>query len=595
MSDLLSSPSVRGRQWRLRAPDAASVDALARDHALDPNTARLLSGRGVGAADIPAFLAPRLRDAMPDPSVLQDMDAAARAVLDAMEGGKRITVFADYDVDGGTSAAQLLRWARHWKQDWGLYVPDRVLEGYGPSREAFEKIKARGQDLVITVDCGAAAKLALEAAEGLGLEVVVIDHHLMDANLPPARALVNPNRPDDESDLGYLAAAGVTFLLLVALNREARARGLGPGPKLLDFLGLAALGTVCDVVPLVGLNRALVTQGLKVLSQRREPGVRALAEVARAQKDLAVYDLGFLLGPRINAGGRIGEADMGAKLLAYDEGGDAWRWAKELDRVNTERRALQDNIQREALAQAARLDHADLPVLVLASEDWHPGIIGIVAGRLKEKLGKPVILVGGDRDGGGKGSGRSIKGVNLGGAIAGAKAAGLLKSGGGHAMAGGLSLEWSNLAPLREHLADALSAEYAAAIADRATAIDLLLSPPAIDLALLDRFDRVGPFGSGNPKPSVVVPDVRVTYADRLKGGHIRCTFEDVHGHRIRGIAFRAHETGLEDALLSPGGFGAGGHVHVQGTLKRDRFRGEEKVDFHVSDIAPAEGPLSYT
>lgn len=581
--------SVRGKRWTLRAPDSDAVDSFARDTATDPNIARLLVGRGVGIDELTDFLDPKLKNSMPDPSVLKDMDVAASTILDAMEARQAITVFADYDVDGGTSAAQLIRWARAMGHEFGLYVPDRILEGYGPSRKAFETLKGGGQDLVITVDCGAAAKLALEAAEDIGLDVVVIDHHLMGETLPPSRALVNPNRADDNSGLGYLAAAGVTFLLLVALNREARTRGLDV-PNLMEFLGLAAMGTVCDVVPLVGLNRAIVAQGLRVLSKREHVGVRTLGEVARAGQEFAVYDLGFLLGPRINAGGRIGKADMGAELLSTDDSSIAAGHAEELDRVNTERRAAQDEIQREAIAQADRIDSEQIACLILADPKWHPGIIGIVAGRLKERYGKPVILVGGAPDGSGKGSGRSIRGVDLGTAIAKAKEGGLLVSGGGHAMAGGLTMSFDRLAEFREFMNVSLMDDVRMARARESTDVDLLLEPAAADLALLESLEGVGPYGAGNPRPVVLFPDLRLTYADRLKGGHVRCTFEDMAGNRLRGIAFRAHETGLDSALFAQ----SAGRYHVLGALKRDRFRGQEKVDFHLHDMAPSHGPLSY-
>ena len=590
--DLLDGArSVRGRRWTLRAPDGDAVRALEQTAGVSPTLARLLAGRGVAAEDVPAFLTPKLRDALPDPSVLADMDPAATAIVDAVEAGKAVTVFADYDVDGGTSAAQLIRWARAMGREWGLYVPDRILEGYGPSRAAFEALKAEGRDLVITVDCGAAAKLELRAAADIGLDVVVIDHHLMDADLPPAVALVNPNRPDDTSGLGQLAAAGVTFLLLVALNREAKRRGMKV-PNLMDFLGLAALGTVCDVVPLTGVNRAIVTQGLKVLSRRHHAGIGALAEVARAGRELKVYDLGFLLGPRINAGGRIGQADMGARLLMSDDRAEVAHHAEELDRVNTDRRALQDRIQREALEQAERLDYPDLPALVLASPEWHPGVIGVVAGRLKERFGKPVILVGSASEGAsagqGKGSGRSVKGMNLGAAISAAKEAGILLSGGGHAMAGGLGMEWDRLGELRDHLEAFLAEEWATARRQVGSRVDLVVTPSAVSLGLLDELERVGPYGAGNPKPVVAVSDVRLTYADRLRGGHVRLTFEDMQGNQLKAIAFRAHETGLENALFSP----QAGHWHVLGTVKRDNWKGNEKADFHVIDLARAEGPL---
>lgn len=588
---LRGARSVRGRRWSLRAGAGAmrELSTLA-----DPVTSRLLAGREVAAERVETFLSPKLRDALPDPSSLKDMDAACEVILDAIASNRAVTVFADYDVDGGTSAAQLIRWARAMGAEWGLYVPDRILEGYGPSREAFETLKARGQDLVITVDCGAAAKLALEGASDIGLEVVVIDHHLMSGELPDAAALVNPNRPDDDSGMGDLAAAGVTFLLVVALNRAARARGHTDLPDPMELLGLAALGTVCDVVPLRGLNRAIVHQGLKVLSRRKQVGVEALAEVARAGDALSVYDLGFLLGPRINAGGRIGDADMGARLLSTDDAAQAARIADELDRINTDRRDLQTHVQREAMAQAQRLDHPDLPLLILADESWHPGIIGIVAGRLKDRFEKPVILIGGSAsnasDGLGKGSGRSVRGVNLGAAVVAAKAGGLLVSGGGHAMAAGLGLDFAKLAEFRTFMESEVRDDARIARAARSTAVDLILEPSAIGLGLLNLFDKVGPFGAGNPKPVVAVPDMRLTYADRLRGGHVRCTFEDVHGERLKATAFRVEETGLDAALFENGAR----RFHVLGTLKRNSFRGRESVDFTLLDLAEAQGGLAY-
>ena len=437
------SHSARGQKWVLRNGDETKVESLTR-LGLSQTCAQLLAGRGVKPDEAEDFLAPTLRNLLPDPSTLQDMDKAAALILDALESSKKITVFADYDVDGGTSAAQLIRWGRAMGAEFGLYVPDRIKEGYGPTVDAFKSIKDGGTHLVITVDCGAAAYDALDAAKELELQVVVIDHHMMVGEHPPTNALVNPNRSDDSSGLGHLAAAGVTFMLLVALNREAKRRELSDTPRLLDFLDLTALGTICDVVPLTGLNRAFVAQGLKIMSSTPNPGLEVLARVAKAEPPFTTYHGGFILGPRINAGGRIGQADMGAKMLSSDDTEIIEKYAHELDLINTERKALQDRILREALEKAAKLPK-DHKVTIVAMEGWHAGVIGIVAGRLKDRFGRPAIVIGFDEEGVGKGSGRSVHGVNLGAAIYAAKEKGLLIAGGGHEMAAGLTIDPKNM------------------------------------------------------------------------------------------------------------------------------------------------------
>lgn len=560
------------------------MTAIEQQTGVDMLTARLLAGRGVAPESVTAFLNPKLRDNLPDPSILQDMDKAVGLILDAVEAKQKITVFADYDVDGGTSAAQLIRWGRAMGAKFGLYVPDRVKEGYGPSDVAFQQLKEEGNDLVITVDCGAAAHGPLEAAHVMNLPVVVIDHHLMEGDMPPAQAIVNPNRPDDASGLGHLAAAGVTFMTLVALNREARRRGFDHTPDIMELLGFTALGTICDVVSLTGVNRAFVAQGLKVLSQRRHPGIEALSDVAGAQRDLTTYHAGFVLGPRINAGGRIGRADMGAELLATDDAQMAYAHAAALDRVNTERKALQAQILEEALGAAIK--RADDPVLVVDMEGWHPGIIGIVAGRLKDHFGKPAIVIGVDDEAGlGKGSGRSLKGVNLGAAIVGAKEAGLLLSGGGHAMAGGLSVAADKIEALRDYLNESLSADVTQARKNLGLSIDAWMSLRAASFDLLDRINRVGPYGMGNPQPLFGFADVRVAYAQRLRGGHVRCSFEDPSGGRLNGICFRADEMGLSEVLLQA----AAPRIDIVGRLREDSWQGRRKVDFTLEDIRLAE------
>ena len=438
MSDIAieKRKSVRNQYWVDRCEDEKRLKALQQQAGLDALTSRLLAGRHIEPDDAPGFLKPRIKDQLPDPSIMQDMDKAVGLIIDAVIEKKSITIFADYDVDGGTSAAQLIRWGRAMGCEFDLYVPDRVAEGYGPSADAFFALKEKGAELVITVDCGAAAVEALEAAREIDLPIIVVDHHLMEGKLPHAAAIINPNRPDDESGLGHLAAAGVVFMLLVALNREATRRTLESRPKLMNYLGLTALGTVCAVVSLTGINRGFVAQGMKVLSQGHITGITALADIANITGDFNVYHAGFVFGPRINAGGRIGRADMGAELLSTENSQLAYAHAAELDRVNTQRKAMQADILDEALQEASF--RKDDPVIVVDMDGWHPGIIGIVAGRLKEQYSKPAIVIGVNEDGLGKGSGRSIKGVNLGDAIVRAKQDGLLQSGGGHAMAGGL-------------------------------------------------------------------------------------------------------------------------------------------------------------
>ena len=575
--------SCRGLRWQARCQDEAAVTELEQVKSLDNLTSRLLAGRGIDPDTAEEFLNPSLRGSMPDPSTMQDMNKAAALIMDAVQAKQKITVFADYDVDGGTSAAQLIKWGRGFGVEIGLYVPDRVKEGYGPSVEAFEQLKSEGNDLVVTVDCGAAAQTALEAAKDLGLPIVVIDHHLMHGSLPPCAALVNPNREDDTSGLGHLAAAGVTFMLLVALNREARKRGLEDVPNLLDLLGLTALGTLCDVVSLTSLNRAIVAQGLKVLSKGGNIGVNALADVAGTNAPYTTYHCGFILGPRINAGGRIGKAEMGAEMLSTENAQLAYSHAAELDRVNTARKTLQDQMINEALEEAFKLPEDDA-VIIVNMEGWHPGVIGIVAGRLKDRFDKPAIVIGVNEEGLGKGSGRSLSGVNLGEAITQAKEAGLLLSGGGHAMAGGLTVEASKIPELTKFLNKILKDEVIEARKNLSLKIDALIAPSAANQSLIKRIEDVGPYGAGNPQPLFAFSDLRIAYAQRVRGGHVRCSFEDGLGGRINGICFRADETGLDQILLDPNA----PRVHVAGRLKADSWKGRSKIDLQLVDLAIA-------
>ncbi len=590
MSDVLLgiTSSVRGQKWVMRNDDDAKITALS-NQGLSQTTAQILAGRGVEPTEAEKFLNPTLRGYLPDPSSLADMHKAAVRIVDAVESGEAITIFADYDVDGGTSAAQLIRWGRALGAKFGLYVPDRIKEGYGPSVEAFKQLKKSGADLVITVDCGASAEDALTAAADIKLPIIVIDHHMMSGDMSPCYALVNPNRPDDTSGLGHLAAAGVSFMLLVALNREAKKRGIGGTPDLLSFLDLTALGTICDVVPLTGLNRAFVAQGLKVLSNVPNLGLAALAEVAGVSAPYTTYHGGFILGPRINAGGRIGQADMGARMLSSDDADEVAGFAAELDRINKERRHLQDRILTEALEQVEQMPGIHSPngpqVICIAMQNWHAGVIGIVAGRLKDRYNRPAIVIGIDAEGVGKGSGRSMYGVDMGTAIIAARAQGILDAGGGHAMAAGLTVAEDKIPEFQAFIEDYLRGDVIEARKNSALKIDALLSPSAVGIDLIKEIGRVGPYGAKMPEPLFAFADMRVTYAQRLNGGHVRCAFEDGSGTRLAGIAFRAEETGIAEILLSP----TPPKVHIAARLKENTWKGRTKIDVQISDLAIAE------
>lgn len=584
------SQSLSGKAWRQRASD----DRLAAEHARrlkSPDlVGRLLAARGVKPDEAELFLNPTLKDLFPDPSSFADMDAAAEVILDAIIGARKVAVFADYDVDGGASSAILSRYFRAWGRELILYVPDRLTEGFGPTPGAFRALKAMGAELVVTVDCGAAAIAALQTANAIGLDVVVIDHHLMhDAHTPPTRALVNPNRPDDRSGHGFLAAAGVVFVLVVALNRLARMRGVAPPGGLPDpmlWLDLAALGTLCDMAPLKGVNRAIVMRGLAVLERLDNPGLRALAEVAGIEAPKSVYHATFVLGPRLNAGGRIGDPWTAARLLATDDRAEAIRLAEKLNVQNAERKEVEAGIQKAAMEQAERrlAEKPDAAILVVGGEGWHPGVIGIVAGRLKDKYHRPAIVVGWGEGLGpvARGSGRSVPGVNLGDLVSGAARAGLLMSGGGHAMAAGLSMDPARLGDLRDHLeAQTQGATFELAEA-RVLEIDGALAPGAASADLLQTVERLGPFGSNAPEPLFALPNVRATGARRVGENHIAFDMIGEDGARVRAIAFRAADGPEGQAIRN------GAALHVAGRLRPDSWRGPGKVQVEVADIALA-------
>ncbi|PVM90372.1 single-stranded-DNA-specific exonuclease RecJ [Caulobacter radicis] len=579
--------SLSGRAWRERLADAAVVRDIARLHGLSEPLARALAARGIGLDGARDYLQPTLKSLFPDPSSFTDMDRAAEILIDALEQGRPTMVFADYDVDGATSAAQLVRWFRHMGVELPIYIPDRLKEGYGPSPAAFKTIRETGAELVVTLDCGAAAYDAIASAATIGLEVVVIDHHLMREDPPAAAAVVNPNRPGCQSGQGVLAAAGVTFILLVALNREARKRGLfgegRPEPDLRQWLDLTALGEVCDVTQLVGFNRSLTATGLRVMSNWANPGLKALLEVAKGQGAASVFHAGFILGPRINAGGRIGRSDLGARLLSTDDPIEARALAEELDALNTERKAVEAAVVEEAVAILERSSNfnPDAPVIVVAGEDWHPGVVGIVASRLRERYRKPTLVIGIDRAAGiAKGSGRSQPGVNLGRAVQAAFEAGILMAGGGHAMAAGLTVRPDSIPELRAFLEEALAGEMEAVGAE-SVEIDALVQPRAANRGLWTEFQQMAPFGPGNVEPTFALAGVRPERVMALRGGHVRVDLVGPTGDRIKAVSWRSAETDLGRRLLA-----GGGALHVVGRLKPDDYMGREGVQLEIEDAA---------
>ena len=567
--------SVTGRRWYGPSAEHDRMgQAIAQAAGLPEIVGRVLAQRGVPPAEAAAYLAPALRDLMPDPSRLRDMDKAAARFWAAAKAGERIAVFADYDVDGGASAALVLAWLRRFGRSATLYVPDRIDEGYGPNVPAMQRLGAT-HDLIVCVDCGTLSHEPIAAA---GCDVIVLDHHLGGETLPPALAVVNPNRQDEAGELGYLCAAGVVFLMLVAVNRLMRAEGVA-GPDLLGFLDLVALATVADVAPLVGLNRALVRQGLTVMARRERPGIVALAEAAGMTSAPSTYGLGFVIGPRVNAGGRVGVADLGARLLATDDPHEAAALAVRLHGLNAERREIEAGVRVLAEAQAAV--RADGPLVWAAGEGWHPGVVGIVAARLKEAFNRPAVVIGfaGSE---GKGSGRSVGGVDLGAAVARLAREGLIGRGGGHRMAAGLSLAPEQLEPAMARLGELLAAQGAGERPPRGLRVDGMLAPGAATPELASRIAEAGPFGAGSPAPRLVVPAVRIAGARRIGDGHLALALGDGMGGRLDAVAFRAFESPLGEFLVGR----VGASAHLAGRLERDEWNGRARAKLYVEDAA---------
>lgn len=569
--------SLTGRRWVGPTIEQERLaEALRQQAGQPPAVAQVLARRGVTPEAAESFLAPALRDLLPDPMSLRDMAPAAERILAALTAREKIAIFADYDVDGGSSAALLLDWLRQSGHDATLYIPDRMDEGYGPNDAAMGDL-AKTHTLIICVDCGTLSHGPIAAARGA--DVIVLDHHLAGADLPDCVAVVNPNRQDESGDLGHLCAAAVVFLLLVELNRRQRAGGV-TGPDLMAMLDLVALATVADVAQLTGVNRAFVRQGLTVMGRRARPGLVALSDVARLDRAPTSYHLGFVLGPRVNAGGRIGQADLGARLLATRDPSEAQTLAKRLDDLNTDRRDIEAQVRDAALAQAEARG-LDGPLVWAAAEGWHPGVVGIVASRLKEATNRPAVVIGFDGENG-KGSGRSISGVDLGASIQRLAAEGLLVKGGGHRMAAGLSVTRDMLEPAMARLAELLGKQGAGEAGPADLRLDGLLMPAGATPELIEQLEAAGPFGAGAPAPRFVFPAVRIAYTKPVGDGHLKLSFTDGGPVTIDAICFNAQQSGLGPALEAHGGRQA----HLAGRVEINHWQGRQRVQLRLEDAA---------
>lgn len=581
--------SARGFAWRERldAPGRNIAATICQRHGLPDLLGRVLAGRGVGPEEVPLVLEPTIKALMPDPSSLNDMDKAASRLADAIVAAEAIAVFGDYDVDGACSSALMQRFLQAHGRTARIYIPDRMVEGYGPNSNAMEGLVNDGFRLIVTVDCGTTSFEPLACAKRLGAEVIVVDHHQADERLPDVHCVVNPNRQDDLSGLGHLCAAGVTFMFLVATARELRRRGFYDAvaaPDLMQLLDLVALATVADVVPLKGLNRAFVVRGLQVMRRRENVGLRALFDAAGLNQAPTPYHLGFVLGPRINAGGRIGDAALGAKLLATGDEVEAARIAVLLDKLNRERKALETQMLDQAVAEADRLIDADaeLALLVLASANWHKGVVGLVASRLVERFGRPACVIAWEGGEEGTGSLRSISGVDIGAAVRTAVAEGLLVKGGGHAMAAGLTVKRARFDALALRLGALVREPSILARSVSGLEFDGALTPAGATEDLVGLLERAGPYGQGHPQPRFAFPAHRVKYAKVMGNAHIRCALEAADGTRLDAVAFRSVGQPLGELLVSS----AGMPIHVAGALRRDGWGGRDRIELQIEDAA---------
>ena len=581
--------SATGVAWTHRLSERQDMAALAiaQGHGLPDIVARVLAGRGVSALEAPRFLDPTIRDLLPDPASLTDMEKAADRIAEAVVRREKVAIFGDYDVDGAASSALLKRFLSHFSVPSEIYIPDRIFEGYGPNPDAMRELVSRGARLIVTVDCGTNSVAAIEAAREAGADVVVLDHHQVGGALPPAVAIVNPNREDDLSGQGQLCAAGVVFLALVQTAKLLRERlPATPQPDLLSLLDLVALATVCDVVPLTGINRAFVVKGLQVVRRQANPGLAALARAARIGEPVGTFHLAFLIGPRINAGGRIGDAALGSRLLATDDPTEAEAIAATLDRLNQERQAMEQEMLAQARAEAdAELAGGNGPaVVVTASENWHPGIVGLIASRLKDHARRPAFAISFNPSGIGTGSGRSVAGFDLGRLVREAAEAGLIVKGGGHGMAAGITVERARLGALRAFFEERAAADVFRLQSEESLAVDAALAAEGATLDLLDALEKAGPYGSGHVAPLFALPRHRLLDARPVGTSHIRADLQSEGGGRLQGIAFRAVDTALGEFLFR----NRGKVLHVAGSLSGNYWNGSRNVQFRIIDAAAA-------
>ncbi|GAB4362126.1 MAG: single-stranded-DNA-specific exonuclease RecJ [Oricola sp.] len=577
--------SVKGRRWvdRMSPAQAQSALDIAQRHGVPDILARVLAGRGVGAEHATEFLDPTIKALMPDPRSMTDLEAAAARIADAVRGRQHVAIFGDYDVDGASSAALLARYLRFFDIETEIYIPDRIFEGYGPNPAAMQELAARAS-LIVTVDCGTNSAEAFSAIAGRENDIVVLDHHQVGGPLPQAAAVVNPNRDDDLSGLGHLCAAGVVFMTLVEVSRQLRAHGMNSLPDLLAMLDLVALATVCDVVPLVGLNRAFVTKGLVAARHLGNPGLSALARVAAIGEPLNPFHFGFLIGPRINAGGRIGNAALGSMVLSENDPNRAAEIAAELDRLNRERQAIEAEMVAEAKAEADRDMALGTPpaVVLTSSEDWHPGIVGLIAARLKEHTRRPAFAIAFDSAGRGAGSGRSIPGFDLGKLVRGAVGEGLLVKGGGHAMAAGITVERPKLGDLRAYFEEKAASAVTSILDNETQPIDAALTARGASTGLIGEIEKAGPYGPGNPEPVFVLPGHRIASSAVVGNGHLKLRLMAEDRSQLDAIAFRAADSELGRFLAGQ----KGAPVHVAGTLSINHWNGRQTPQMRILDAA---------
>ena len=581
--------SITGQAWveRMSLIQKGQAEAMVEEHGVEGHVARIIAGRGVTAAEAKTYLTPTLRDLMPDPSTFTDMDKAVARLVKAVNQSEQVAIFGDYDVDGATSSSLMARYLGGCGLKTEIYIPDRIFEGYGPNENAIAELVDNGAKLIVTVDCGSTSYDALAHAKTLGADVVVLDHHQVNTELPDVEALVNPNRHDDMSGQGHLCAAGVVFMTLVGLNRALREAGFfenREAPNLMDWLDIVALGTVCDVVPLVGLNRAFVMRGIEVMHKQKTPGLVSLARVARQDGPAAPWHLGFLLGPRINAGGRIGDASLGAKLLTTSDVQEADTIAEKLEMLNGERQAMEATMLKQAIEEAeAEIGLGDGPsILITEKETWHAGVVGLLASRLKDRFRRPAFAISFDDRGIGSGSGRSIAGVDLGSAVRQAVDEGILVKGGGHAMAAGITIERAKLGDFRSFMESKLADDVGVERNKQMLKIDAALSARGANVGFVEQLERAGPFGAGNSQPVFAFPNHIIRFADVVGANHVRFTLGAPDGGELRGIGFRIADDPLGKAILE----GRGQKMHFAGTLSSDFYRGAKRVQMRLIDAA---------